>query len=68
MEFRLSEKCHDCSGYDTCETHNGKDCEKYEYYKCKDCVDRVVEHDEIPRCFRGGMKCMDIRQCTVHDH
>lgn len=59
------DKCQLCSNYDNCIDHkSSKNCDEYEFYKCVRCVDRVIESDNIPRCFRGGMKCHDIQWCS----
>lgn len=60
--------CQNCSNFDTCrelDLDSNQCGESYEYYKCKDCVDRVQETGDIPRCFRGGIPCNHIKMCSV---
>lgn len=64
MSKEFDKQCQLCHIYDTCNEENSQNCDKYEYYKCKECVDRIVENDEIPKCFRGGIPCMEIRYCS----
>lgn len=65
MSKEIDTFCHLCRHYDVCERRDSQDCEKYEFYKCVDCVDRTVENDNIPRCFRGGLSCREIRYCSI---
>lgn len=62
MAKELDKRCQNCSSYDTCEKQDSKNCIEYEFYKCKDCLDRI--EGEPPRCFRGGDKCSDIKWCS----
>ena len=62
----LDNKCFLCTNFDECTSDSSKDCSKYEFYKCKTCVDRVVENDQVPKCFRGGHPCSQIYHCTVN--
>ena len=56
--------CQLCRRYDNCTKESGSQgCQEYEFYKCETCVDRIIEHDEIPRCFRGGVPCMEVKYC-----
>ena len=62
----LDGKCLLCMNYDICPSDSSsKDCKSYEFYKCQTCVDKVVENDQVPRCFRGGQPCSQIYHCTV---
>lgn len=61
-------KCQDCINYDNCERGNSTGCNDYEYYKCKGCVDRVTETDDVSRCFRGGQPCSQIRFCLAKEN
>lgn len=65
MSKMTDEKCQNCTYYDECLKDSSQGCESYEFYKCKDCVDRVIEADNTARCFRGGLLCSEIRYCSV---
>lgn len=65
MSKMTDRKCQDCTYYDTCEREDSTGCDNYEYYKCKDCVDRVTETGDTPRCFRGGKPCSQVRFCQI---
>lgn len=68
MSKETDKQCQLCLSYDTCSKGSGSQgCQQYEFYKCKDCVDRVMENDGIPRCFRGGMPCAEIQYCSIGD-
>lgn len=62
MSKMTDKKCQDCTNYDTCEKDSSAGCDSYEYYKCKDCVDRVAE---TGRCYRGDRLCSQVRFCQV---
>lgn len=64
MSKMTDETCLVCCNYDTCDSQSSENCKKYEYYKCISCIDRVIENDEVPRCFRGGIPCEHIRMCS----
>lgn len=61
MSKMTDKKCQDCTNYNNCDKDSSAGCDSYEYYKCKDCVDRVTETDDCPRCFRGGKPCSHVR-------
>lgn len=65
MSKMTDKKCQDCTSYDNCERSSSAGCDSYEYYKCKDCKDRVIETDDCPRCFRSGKLCSQVRFCQV---
>lgn len=49
MSKMTDKKCQDCTNYDNCDKDSSAGCDSYEYYKCKDCVDRVTETDDCLR-------------------
>lgn len=57
--------CQLCRHYDMCSRGNSQGCERYEFYKCVNCVDRTIENNNVPKCFRGGLPCKDIKYCSV---
>lgn len=64
MDKMRNEKCLACRHYDVCDiTEVPKECDKYEYYECYTCVDRVEDTDGISKCFRGGTPCSQIMAC-----
>lgn len=64
MGKETDEACLLCTKYDECNREDSKGCTEYEFYKCDTCIDKIIENDEIPRCFRNGVPCMDIKFCT----
>ena len=68
MSKETDKRCQLCLNFDTCSEELGSQgCQQYQFYKCKGCIDRVVESDGIPRCFRGGMPCAEIQYCSIGD-
>lgn len=65
MSKETDNTCQLCRHYDVCSRENSQDCEKYEFYKCVGCIDRTVENDNIPRCFRDGLSCREIKYCSI---
>lgn len=61
MSKVTDEGCLGCCNYDECYGYNSNVCKTYEYYKCIDCINRIIENDEIPRCFIGkGVPCKEM--------
>lgn len=56
--------CLICQFYENCSQDSSEGCERYQYYKCETCIDRTVENDNVPKCFRGGIPCNHIRLCS----
>lgn len=64
MSKESDEKCLNCINYDTCDKPSSKNCDNYTFYNCKTCIDKVIENDYIPRCFRNGVPCTQIKFCN----
>lgn len=65
MSKEFDKKCQLCINYDTCSKESSQGCQRYRFYKCEDCIDRIIKNDEIPRCLRGGTPCSEIQYCTL---
>lgn len=64
MSKEIDRTCQLCLNYDSCTKESSQGCENYEFYKCVNCADRTMENDNVPRCFRGGTPCKEVRYCS----
>lgn len=67
MNKETDNKCQLCRNFDICTKDSSQGCQQYEFYKCETCVDRTVENDGVPKCFRGGTPCSEIKYCSRGD-
>ena len=81
MSKMTDKKCQDCANYDICEKDSSADCDNYEYYKCRECQNRMIKIKRASiekikgistittkgesRCLRGDKPCSQVRFCQI---